>query len=478
LEFTPRKIGIIAIIVVCVALVIGGFSGAIGSNDDQNWQVIQSVTGNVNIRDEPGYYFKNFADVWTWPRADTIKIGSNTGEDEERMDFDKVGITFNDGGTADCVVAVRFRYPTQTDQRREIHREFNGLPDNVKDAIYQHIVNVMKATAPMMTSSEHQSARKGEFTELVQKQSQNGIYAMEKVERIIDLGSGIADDSPVVDGEGNPLDIKDKVAEVDNDSKQRILATDIILDDKGNPTISQESPLDQYGIIISQLSITDVDYDPQTRAQFAAKKEAFLRAEQAKAERQEEVEQTLMVTQRALRELAEVEGEANKKKAEQVIDAEREYEVALQLKQKADTEASMRLSVAELEKKTAETQATQRLAVAKLDRDAASEEAESIRVLAAAQEEKISKAGAITEEVQVLAEIAAQRDVQIAQYLSQIRTPSTVIVGGGNGNGEGGSTGYQDTLMSLFMLRHSGVLPSQEDSMRNASEDIPLAPKR
>jgi len=179
-----------------------------------------------------------------------------------------------------------------------------------------------------------------------------------------------------------------------------------------------------------------------------------------------------------LRELAEVEGEANKKKAEQVIDAEREYEVALQLKQKADTEASMRLSVAELEKKTAETQATQRLAVAKLDREAASEEAESIRVLAAAQEEKISKAGAITEEVQVLAEIAAQRDVQIAQYLSQIRTPSTVIVGGGNGNGEGGSTGYQDTLMSLFMLRHSGVLPSQEDSMRNASEDIPLAPKR
>ncbi len=476
IELTGRKITVIVLSVIGAIVAIAGFNGAVGSNDDQNWQVVQSVSGNVAIRDKPGYYLKWYADVWTWPRADQIKIGQNEGEGEgaAAMDFDKVRVTFNDGGTADCVVTVRFQYPTTTDERREIHREFNGMPDNVKMAIYNHVVNVIKATGPLMTSSEHQSARKGEFTQLVQDQSQNGIYGMSTIERTIDLGAP----APVLDEQGNPIDGSVQTAE-----QQTILATEIIRNDDGSPVIAQESPLDRYGIRITQLSITDVEYDNQTLQQFAAKKEAFLRAEQAKAERQNETEQTLMVIQRGLRELAEVEAEANKKKAEQVIDAQREAEVALQIKEKNETDAQTRLEVARLEAQTAQAEAEGRLRVAEFDKQASEQEAEAIRILAAAEEEKIAKAGAITEEQRVLAQIAADRDVNIAQYLAQIRTPSTVIFGGGTGGAGSGDGGLQNNLTNLLLLQATGALPNASLQQRNAEEDVeqprpPLAPNR
>ena len=56
---------IAAIIVISLIIVI---TGGVAKNNDQNWQVVQSVGGNVTIRDKAGYYLKWFATVWTYPR--------------------------------------------------------------------------------------------------------------------------------------------------------------------------------------------------------------------------------------------------------------------------------------------------------------------------------------------------------------------------------------------------------------------------
>lgn len=443
------------VLFLCAAvLVLGllfGVFGGVGSNDDQNWQVVQSLGGNIEIRDEPGWYAKLFATVWTWPRADQVFIGT-IDNDEVEQNFQSVRVTFNDGGTADCNVMLRFQYPTTEQERRLLHREFSGNPENVKQSIYQHVVNVIKATGPMMSSSEHQSARKGEFTQLVFDQAQAGIYEMRRIEKEINLGVEI-DAEPLVDPEGKPINNSDAV--VQDKKIQRVLANEIIVNSDGSPRIGQESPLSRYGIVITQLSITDVDYDEMTRQQFAAKKEAFLRAERAKAERQEEVEQTLMVVQRGLRERAEVESIANKEKASAVIAAQREAEVAEELKRKEETEAAKRLAVAQKEKEIAQTQAQQRLEVEKLNAQAAEQQALATRTLAAAEEEKIAKAGAVTERERVLAEIEANAKVKIAEHLAKIGVPSTVIVGG---SGENGGASMQDTLMNLTLLKATGIL--------------------
>ena len=73
---------------------------------------------------------------------------------------------------------------------------------------------------------------------------------------------------------------------------------------------------------ILQFSVTETQYDEQTLQQFAAKKQSYLAAEQAKAQRQEEYQQRLMVTERGLRQVAEIEAAENQEKKKATIAAE------------------------------------------------------------------------------------------------------------------------------------------------------------
>ena len=53
-----------ALIFVILTMAFG-----LGKNDDQNYQIKQSVMGKVTIVDGPGWYLKVFATVWTYPRS-------------------------------------------------------------------------------------------------------------------------------------------------------------------------------------------------------------------------------------------------------------------------------------------------------------------------------------------------------------------------------------------------------------------------
>ncbi len=414
---------------VILTLGIGGF----GKNDASNWQTIQSVTGTVTIRDEAGWYLRKFASVWTYPRAvskEFKKAGlGDTMAHTDRMRDQSVGVTFNDGGTANMDVTIRFATPRTTESRARLHADFAGNIDNVSAAVKSHLVNCAKATAPLMSSSEHMSARKAEFTQLVHEQLIYGLYKMKRVEKTF---------KDATDTTGDEI---------------TIFATEIVRDADGNPMFAQASPLEQYELEVLQFSIEDTDYDEKTLEKFAAKKDSLLRAEQAKADREQEVQQRLMIVERGLRERAEVEAVANKERAQAVINAEREKEVA-------ELNAARGVAVAAQTKLEAETKAAQFVAVAMLELDeqklrtqSADEQAKQVRLLAAAEEERIAKGGAITEQERVLAEIQANRDVEVARELAKVGVPRTILVGG-NSNG---SSGMMENLINMALLRAAGI---------------------
>jgi len=413
----------VAVVTVCMLMMYG-----LGKNDDQNYQIMQSVTGNVTVIDQPGWYIKAFATVWTMPRSVQEYFSSSTKEGG--TEDESIRVTFNDGGTAQVSTMIRYQTPTTKELRRKAHRDFSGNVDNITNAIRSHMINCIKASGPLMSASEHQSARKAEFTQLVDSQLRDGLYQMRKVEK----------------------ELKDRTDE--NGKPITVFATEIVTDENGKPIIAQISPLKEYGIVVLQFSVTGTDYDQMTRQQFESKKKAFLAAEQSKAEREQEVQQRLMIVEKGLREKAEIEAKANVEKAEAVIAAEKEKEVA-------ETEAAKKVVVAELEKKEAETRAQKELEVSKLMRQAAEEEAARVVALAEAEETRIQKAGALTEEKKILAEIKAQRDVDVAEKLSGIKVPQWVIAGGG----EGGS-GVTGNLFNLVLMKAAGVLPTDtEDSV-------------
>lgn len=428
---TPKRIVYIAIALLAVLAIVVISQTCIGYNKDQNWQIVQSLGGIVTARDEAGFYWKGAATVWTYPRY--VEATYNDDPEEGRKTIESIRATFNDAGTAQVSTFVRFMTPTTEKNRRDFHRQFSGNIENAINSVKSHMINCIKTGAPLMSASENQSSRKSEFNQIIENMLRNGLYEMMKVEKIL---------KDRTDEHGQPM---------------TIAVTEIITNENGMPKIAQRSPLEAYGIEITQFSITSTDYDPDTLKQFSAKKQAFLAAEQSKAEREQEVQQRLMVVEKGLREKAEVEAEANKVKAKLVIEAQQKVEVAEMAKLEAETIANKLLEVQKIAKEEAETKANMELEVAKINAVAAEEEKKAIISLAEGKEKAIELSGAITETIQVLAEIAAQRDVEIAKSLKDVKTPGIVLIGGGgNGTGTGGLS-QKDTLMNLYLLKQMGI---------------------
>lgn len=405
-----------------IVLILGGIIGAnlVHKVDDTEWQAVQYLNGEIEIKEQAGIYFALFPKVTEYDRNMAFEFTKDVTKG--RPVNESTGVTFNDGGTAQVDVTLRVSLPSDTKTKREFHRQFNGNTENIRSAIWSHLSSVIKSTGPVMSSSENQVSRKSEFQSLIQDQMNAGIYEMKRVER----------NSEQVDDKGNVI---------------KIFATDIVKDAAGHPVVTQVSPLANLGIKVTQFSITATDYDDQTRKQFSLKKESFLQAEASKAQREAEVQSRLMVIEKGLRQSAEQAAASNLEKTKETINAQKEKEVA-------ETNAAKLLAVSKLTKETAEMAASQKLSVAKLEREAAEEQAKQILVLAAAEKERIAQAGAITEKEKVTLENQKETAIGVAQALSKVNVPQFII--GGSGTDGGKST--QDNLLNLMLLDRNGLL--------------------
>lgn len=425
--------------VVCGLVFLLGCFGLhwiMGHNDDQDWQIIQYPTGTIEIRDSAGWYGKWFGKIWTYPRSVQKFYSANEGEGGEADE--SIRITFADAGEAQLSVMVKYLTPVDMEKRRLFHRDFGGEIRNCNDAIRSEIINIAKATAPLMTSSEHQSARKAEYSQLIQEQLTKGQFKMRRVERTL---------NDQLDETGKP---------------RMIFATEIELDEKKMPLIAVDSPLNRYGIKIVQFSVTASEYDKSTKDLFEKKKNTLILSEQMKADRQKEIENRLMIVEKGLREKAEAEAIANVDKTKAVIEGQKKTEVAEMQKKEAEVVANRQLEVAKIEKTEQETKANMSLEVAKINRMAAEEDAKRIVTLAKAEQDKIGLAGALTEHDRVLAEIAAKRDIEVADKLSKIQVPANLMIGG---SGEKCGSDFQGTLMNMILLKNLGILKDTKEEV-------------
>ena len=392
----------------------------IGSNNDQNWLIMQYPWGNVKVIDEAGWFLKAGGRSWSYPRNWQIEY-------DNEWSFN---VVFNDGGSAVMNAMVRFSSPITIDGKRKFHQLFGGNEEAVESAVWAHLSDAMKSSGPVMSASEHQSSRRGEFTALVQDQLQKGLFEMKRISKTL---------RDQFDDKGKEI---------------TIYATEVVFDNEGTQKIGRTSPLSDFGLVITQFSITDVTYDDQTQRQFAQKKEAFLSAEGSKAQREKEVQERLMVEEKGRREKAESESIALRRKAEEVINGQREKEVAELKAQKdktvAETQAQMQLAVSQFQKEQAETLARQHYEVSKLARATAEQDAETAILLAQAKEKSLKIGGAISDRDRILAEISRDQAIGVAKELSSIHVPQFIISGSGSN---------ESNLMNLFLLKQLGVLP-------------------
>lgn len=432
--------GVVTLVAAVAVAILWG--GLVGYNNTHEYQVYQSLTGSVSIIDSPGYYYKGFGTVWTYPRSMQCYYSSHEKEGNSK---DSIRVTFNDGGTAEISSFVKVQFPADNEHRLLLHQDFNANPANVADAIRAHLVNCIKSTGPMMSASENQASRKAEFNQVVEEQLVKGLFEMRRTEvELTDTAQIEA--TGAVDANGKPI-----MAE----RKAKVAATEIVTDEKGKPVVVQSSPLERYEISVIQFSVTETEYDEQTLQQFAAKKQSYLAAEQAKAQRQEEQQQRLMIIEKGLRQVAETEAASNLEKKKATVAAQQQQEVAVIKKQQAVTEAQQKVEVADQARKEAETLKQ----IAKLKAETAEIDKAATISAAEAKQKEIQLGGGISEEKRVLATIAAERDAKVAAALAGIKTPGVVIVGGSDKDGKGAD--LTTTLMNMLLLKATGVLPPE-----------------
>ena len=393
-------------IVTFLALVLIGimWGGLVGHNNMQDYQVYQSVTGNVSVIDKSGYYPKWFATVWTVPRS--MQCYYSASHKEGGPSDDSIRVTFNDGGTAQISSFVKIRLPSDEVHRLLIHQDYASNLASITDAVKAHLTNCIKSTGPMMSASENQASRKAEFNQSVEEQLSKGLFEMRRTEvelsdtaQIEATGSVGPDGKPIV-----------------RERKAKVLATEIVRDDKGKPIIVQESPLKRYGIEIIQFSVTETTYDDKTLEQFAAKKQSYLAAEQAKAQRQEEQQQRLMIIERGLRQVAETEAAANLEKKKATVAAQQQQEVAVIQKAEAVTKAQQKVEVAQQDRQEAETLKM----IAKIKAETAELNKKATISAAEAKAKEIEIGGGLSEKDRILAQIKADRDAKVAAALGQL----------------------------------------------------------
>ena len=415
------------VVLMAGVFVISLFTGLLEKNNDQNYQVVQSLKGDMAIRSNAGWYVKSFATIKTYPKSVQAFFSADVreGGDED----DSIRATFNDGGIAVVSTIVRFRMPTTEANRLLVHQEFGADMTSVEASVRAHLVNCVKATATMMTASENQTSRKAEFAKVIGDQLQNGLYRFKRIE------------VPV-------LDINGQVKMTEDGKQVTQYATAIVQGANGtDPIIDAVSPLKQYGIEVTQFSVTSVEYDKATRDQFAKKKDASLKAELAKIQVEQAKQETLQVQEEGKRLVASKQAEMNVKVAE------------------AEGLASMKVAQAEQEKleakfvkEKAEIDAMKLVEVAKLELVASEKQAEAQKLLADAREYQLQKGGAISERDRVLVEISAKRDALVAKELSNIKVPHIVMGGGG----EGGSSTMTDSLLNMKLMEALGILEAKE----------------
>lgn len=356
------------------ALVLGGLaiitvfslSGKVIENNDSGiYQVKQSVGGEMTVRFDPGFYLQGFGTLTDYKASDILEFSKGEGNELP------ITVRFQDGGTAQVSGSVKVRLSNNENTMLMVHKEFRSHEALKNTLLKPTFVEAIQQTAALMKSEESYSSRRSEFASLLEEQIKRGIFETEAKE---------VKEKDVDGNEFNDVNIVVK------------------LDKNGNKLIRKTSPLVGYGVEVIQVIIKDIDYDETIDALISKKKEAEQQKVVAKANAEKAKQDAITARERAAAEVAIAKGAEEVEKIKAVTQAQKQFEVAVLDRKKADEEAA-----AQIAKGKAEAQINQL---------------------------KVS-AGLTPQEK---AEYQMKTAIGVAEKMSKIQLPSTMVFGGG-GNG-------------------------------------------
>ncbi len=382
--------------VVSLFLLVGVGRSLVGTNNAGFYQIKQAaVTGTMSVIDQPGSYARLFADITTYQISDMHYFSKSNLDGGAGDESSPIHVRFNDGGTADISGAIKYRLPVDPVKRLKIHQDFKSYEALKHDLIRQTVAEAMMQTATLMKAEESYSTRRSEFTSLVEDQIKVGIYDV------------TAREIKSADTDGNEL--------VDHE-------VFVKRDDKGQPVVRKQSPLSQYGIEVVSFTIKELDFDPTIEALIQKKKEAEQMKVVARANAEKAKQDAITAREQGNAKIAIEKAEQDVQKIKEVTIAEKQFEVS------------------QLNRKQAEQDAAARVTTGKAE----------------AEVNKLKVQAGLTPLER--ATIAKDTAIGVAEQLSNVQFPSTMILGG---SGAGGAMNPFDAVGLESFMRISDKLAKQ-----------------
>ncbi len=268
------------------------------------------VTGTYEYWTDGGFQWQKFGNVSIYDKTSQIwfneikKDENGNPYTDSSMENPAMTITYNDKGKGFVMGSVRVEMPLEAKYLERIQTHYGSQEKLIRDLVKQTLSKVVMSCGPLMSSLESVSEKRTDLISLITDQLNHGVYKT-KVATVKSI---------------NPLTGEEqltKIAETIPDS----LAPNGI-------KRQEESPFAFYGLKVSQLAISDTDYENATKAQISKQREADMSIVTAKAKALEAVQRTIQIEEEGKASAAQAKWEQEKIKAVEVTKAQQAFEVA------------------------------------------------------------------------------------------------------------------------------------------------------
>ena len=379
-------VGAVVLIAIAVAVVLQ-FAHKL---ENQNLAIVQSMTGDVDVRKTAGWWIQISPTITEYPKAGIYRLNSK--------DRDSLEIQFKNKSTATLNVNIGYRIDGASNETLiALHQQVEGRDEK----IWTMLLTALNTMAQSVTTKYDPSDVIGgdKFDTMIKEMYTAIMHNDELLKHGIDVNYFAVDGRPIPDPNTKAQFDKQREADL---AKRLAEAEKLKLE--------------------AETIRTKAQYDREI-AEFKGKADAETAKLRTEAERQKE--------------LATIEAEkkvevAKLEKEQATIEIEKQKEVA-------KIEAEKLREVAEIEKATE---------AARLEKEKLV--AEQIKVAALAKKEQIEKSGAITEKEKLQLEIDMKTKIGVAEAygkaLASAKLPQMMVVGG-SGDGKSASTNPFDILL-------------------------------
>ncbi len=239
-------------------LIIGVFGLIAGNNivenvDSSQIVVIQYPWGHLEDHTTAGWKMQWLGKVTKYDREVFVTFDSDESVGSKANESMK--LRFYDGGHCWVSGSVRVRFPVAREQILLLHTRLNGQEALVSGLVLPAINRAVYNTGPLFSSKESYSTKRNQITGAVEDQTIRGIYQT------------VSEEVVVVD----PVSGTEKIA----------TRVNILKGENGKPLRSEESPFEEYGLLLSNFTIRSLEYVDAMEAKIGEQRDATMDAETA-----------------------------------------------------------------------------------------------------------------------------------------------------------------------------------------------------